>query len=921
MLPTAAPLAIYTDAAGLPLDSGYIYFGLPNQNPETAPITVYWDAAGTLPAAQPLRTSHGFVMRNGTRANVFVLQSHSVTIRDKNRALVTYMGVSETLQNQLAQPTGSTGIGLKRSLAGAVATTLQRWIDGQVVNVKAEYCADGIYSTAKIQSAIDDRFATGATGCGVVFLAAGTWDMSANGGLTGYSNLALVGEGDATVLDYSAQASGNMFTANGTYGTEIPISAELDRYDAQVSTTTAHSAAVGDWYAIKSQRNALSVDGGEWQLGLPTGSNTANYYTEIFQVETVVDSDTFDFEPALVFPKYRQDATQETDPYARAAATIAKIGWIQGIVIRDMKVIAGSGTNRMHFQWAKDCLIENVTFDMGIKAGVPLYFRQSYSCQGKSCKVFHSTIANINSSNLATFNTFKIISGWYCGFEDCESVNGSQPFDITYANLENPSLFSRIKRNRVINSEFNAITSHSGSYGVSCTDNDINGCKFGPSMRSRNMLFSGNSITGQGGSSSNKTYGLSMTDGWTIDSIVDDNTIEGFYYAIYATDFNSAGFGFVQRKTMITANHLSRCEYGLYYNHDDVNYKTAVATGFVFRGNFISKCELYGVYIDKYLNNNVIEANVLYGPMGSSGTPTAIYCADDSVGQIVRNNQLLNLGANVNGIRLGDIVDTVTFPAATYPTPMHVLSRNNFYGLRNSDYNGTFVCPDTVYFGITTPARTYSPNTGTAMLYESGVVGQSMIWSMITDNTSTGWIMVGDQDGQLRGGFNYNNATDTLTLRTAGASQVSLTSALFSPSTDNARTLGDAVNRWSVVYAATGAINTSDERAKVLAQNIEEAAIRAIHKVNFKQFKFADAVAAKGGAARWHFGVIAQQVKDAFESEGLDAFAYGLLCYDEWPEQAEVLGEDGSVEQEYRAAGNRYGVRYDELLCLKMASL
>jgi hypothetical protein len=35
------------------------------------------------------------------------------------------------------------------------------------------------------------------------------------------------------------------------------------------------------------------------------------------------------------------------------------------------------------------------------------------------------------------------------------------------------------------------------------------------------------------------------------------------------------------------------------------------------------------------------------------------------------------------------------------------------------------------------------------------------------------------------------------------------------PSTDNAYTLGNASNRWNVVYAATGTINTSDERAKL----------------------------------------------------------------------------------------------------------
>ncbi len=893
----------------------------------STPKAAYTDAAGTVPHAHPITLD--------TKGEVLAYFSGAYKVDLKTAAGVQITGYPvdnfvsidslvsssvDAFEAELLNGTG-TGIGVKRTLPGAIATTLQKWIDGQVVNVKAEYCADGVYTAAKIQSAINDRNAVGATGCGVVFLAAGTWDMSANGGLTGYSNLTLAGEGDATVLDCSAQTSGNIFTAAGTYGTEIAISAEIGRYAKQVSTATNHGAAVDDWYAIKSQRNSLSSDGGDWQLGIGTAGISSSYYTEIFQITNVVDADTADFAPSLVFPKYRPDATQETDPNARASATIAKIDWVEGIVIRDMRVIAGAGSNRISLTFAKDCLVENVKFDMRAYEGVPLYFKQTYMCLGRGCKAYHAANAPINDVSKPLYNTFKIISGWYSGFENCESTNGSQPIDITYTGGANPSLFCYANSNVIANSIYNPITTHSGAYGFTCIGNQLLNSQRGPALRSRNTIFSGNTITGQGGDAANKTYGLSMTDGWIIDSIITNNTIEGFYYAIFISDFNSLGTGFVERKTQISGNHLSRCAYGIYYNHDDVTYKTTSPSGLAIRNNMIIKCNDYGIYIDKYVNNVIVEGNTLYGPMGPTGTPYAIYFADDSAGQIVRNNQLLHLGANVNGIRLGDIADTVTFPAVSYPTPLHVLSQNNFYGLRNADFSGTFVSPNTVFFGNAVGARTYAPNTGTSMLHECGVAGQSMVWSQIIDRTSTGWFAVGDQDAQLQGGFNYSNATDILTIRTGGTSQVTIKSTSVYPSTDNARTLGEASFRWSTVYAATGAINTSDERAKDQIQDIDEAVIRAAHKIDFKQFKFRDAVAVKGGDARWHFGAIAQQVQAAFESEGLDAFAYGLLCYDEWPELPELRDEDGNITQEYRAAGNRYGVRYDELLCLKMASL
>lgn len=142
------------------------------------------------------------------------------------------------------------------------------------------------------------------------------------------------------------------------------------------------------------------------------------------------------------------------------------------------------------------------------------------------------------------------------------------------------------------------------------------------------------------------------------------------------------------------------------------------------------------------------------------------------------------------------------------------------------------------------------------------------------------------------------------------------TAYIVQPMVDNTTALGGPSNRWSVVYAGTGAINTSDEREKQDIGPIDPAALRAVRKIGLKQFRFRDAAAERGSAARIHFGVIAQEVKAAFEAEGLDPFAFGILCYDEWDDQYDV--DTGEL---IRAAGNRYGVRYDELWALKFAAL
>lgn len=89
----APPYPIFTDKNGDPLDAGYLYFGTANLNPETNPIQVYYDAAFTQPAAQPLRTSNGYVMRNGSPALIYANSQFSVTVRDKNNTLVIYSPV------------------------------------------------------------------------------------------------------------------------------------------------------------------------------------------------------------------------------------------------------------------------------------------------------------------------------------------------------------------------------------------------------------------------------------------------------------------------------------------------------------------------------------------------------------------------------------------------------------------------------------------------------------------------------------------------------------------------------------------------------------------------------------------------------------------------------------------------------------
>lgn len=140
---------------------------------------------------------------------------------------------------------------------------------------------------------------------------------------------------------------------------------------------------------------------------------------------------------------------------------------------------------------------------------------------------------------------------------------------------------------------------------------------------------------------------------------------------------------------------------------------------------------------------------------------------------------------------------------------------------------------------------------------------------------------------------------------------------------DNLAALGTSDFRWSTIYAASGTINTSDDREKTYIDITEaEKQVAVELKANMKKFKFNDAITEKGeDKARIHFGASAQTVKAIFEKYGLVAEDYAIVCYDEWEEQEEVLDDNGNILKPYKPAGNRYGLRYEELLCFIISAI
>ena len=162
-------------------------------------------------------------------------------------------------------------------------------------------------------------------------------------------------------------------------------------------------------------------------------------------------------------------------------------------------------------------------------------------------------------------------------------------------------------------------------------------------------------------------------------------------------------------------------------------------------------------------------------------------------------------------------------------------------------------------------------------------------------------------------------------------------SGAVTPGSDAAQNLGSPSNRWAAVYAATGSINTSDANLKTEIEDLStaEKAVAVAIKGMFKKFKFKDAVAAKGSAARIHVGVIAQDVQAAFIAHGLDPNQYALFCSDTFytktvQQTITKEGEEDRIVQEVLTSETpqdgyvevtRLGIRYEELLAFVISAI
>lgn len=353
-----------------------------------------------------------------------------------------------------------------------------------------------------------------------------------------------------------------------------------------------------------------------------------------------------------------------------------------------------------------------------------------------------------------------------------------------------------------------------------------------------------------------------------------------------------------------------------------VTATSTIASGFV---NTISSVVCFdGVYFESNGKNTAgTYAEIQFG--GNDGTVRDCSVSNSHIG-VPLSGIGLQISQQVSGLKL----DTVGFYQVGGPATAHIRYSGAYTSISsviatNSVFNNINASSSLIVAQGFTDANLDLP----AYVLGGGTVGKSGVNFQaknirLTDANITGTYLeriyrgteLISERGVKPNVQVWNNAASSAGFHSfaiSGDEVFRINQVNIQPRTDNRVNLGAASTRWGTVYAGNGTINTSDERLKITVHSDKytlnnEALAAAEIKKSIYRFKFTDSITDKGEqCARIHFGVGAQTVHDILIKYGLKPSDYAFWCYDEWGDE---FDGDGNI---IIHAGNRYGIRYDEL--------
>lgn len=717
-----------------------------------------------------------------------------------------------------------------------------------------------------------------------------------------------------------------LFYVHGEYGTPQLIgSTPINSGDTTITTANPHGLFAGDRIQMLSQLNPYTPDAGDWQMGSKNPTSLVIPTCRFSEMKTVrqVSSDwEFSVIEPVLYGGYKDNTVGQNFPIAGVTgAEIRKITPVTGIIFRGIK-FKNTEVNSFRgllFRAVSNAVFIDCGFEAGTRPGAHFACSDSSNIGFVRCESYRKPEGSSGSG----WNSFIVGGGSeMIYFERCKMYGESQSIDFTpNTRTSDPGATNDATKADYLTAQYlfvddslfhgcsDAVTSHPATYAVSITNTSAFGGNTGFRIRSRASKVLGcTTVTNRGGVAlsayhddteiANCTFIESGTgDIWhgisvapLSSEIMNSNStrnvrIHDNLLIDKSGNVNSAGVAFLMYGNGVPPNP----EFDLLTNSVKTNL-----SGYEVVDNHFSGCSFY---VRRWINGITCKRNTF---KDGSGKSHYILVEDGAArhwidGNIFQDNI-------VPAALIGKPDSGLSYP---YP-PEHkigsFIGENHAPVVSTESTSGAFV-----YSGNTILDKLTLGNGGKLAAYRTSGAATTRIDAIVGDGVSDASIRL----------FDNNPTTGNRTLSVTGR----IESQNAYPIAANTYTSGIPTRAWAGGFTQTAFTVTSDKREKQQVKPIDSAAIRAWAKVEYCMYKLNDAVEQKGDAARWHIGLIAQQVKEAFESEGLDAFEYGLLCYDQWDEQPEIVDDDGIIIQHYRPAGNRYGIRYEEALALECAYL
>lgn len=974
----APPYPIWTDKNGDPLDNGYLYFGIQGQNPETNPIQVYYDSALTQPAAQPLRTSNGYVMRNGSPALIYANSAFSVTVKNKKEELIVYLSsftwevgdintsqivgqldqivgqldadridftqdgtgaVLQTVQDKLEQSVnvldfGAVGDGVSDDTtaftnagAGAYVPEGTYLIDTDTVDY-LDYVGEGVIKTKtgqfiSLQSPLSQSsivqkkmmetflgFDDGTTNTEIFTGAERTTQGLAYANFGGSDKVYLLqpvvsaGSFNSTVVTAGDFDTGTLYEIVSAGTTDFTLIGAANNTVGTRFTATGAGAGTGTAAVVESQRIV------EYTLADDGSVVSNNVFTGVLNLGHQGLSALVDGSSLYLYTQY---VTQPTYRGVDGGKGFAKLLWngasTSSVTNYQLFGYAGSGHPFEEYYAATPCV----------------------STDGR----YIVMVANTSKTSQVedTSNTLFV-------YDRIEVETAANPLDVSplySCILEIEGRHQRASAMQAVTSDGQFVYVYRGFYlplSYSC----IQKYDFYGKLISTIFVDGPRAQYGREGLLDNATLGIPAS------FEPEGMALKGSQILLLAMDYFKQAGSIVSYKgsnfsAIIDNNNVAPDAFG---GDDDWVRTTKAASGawegYVNAGSFTVggsyKIESIGTTDFTLIGAASNTVGLTFTATGvGSGTGYAtrnytaganytkrskvIYAVQPEVGDAGEEPVDAAINNIVSGASVASLANAVDFSAA---------QGNVIQFTRYSENTSQYV--PIVNFGAGSfVAQFFDARADSSQDRISTFASRHEVLPLQRDMLE---IRV-DQAIANGGAINVYGKDDAVnpnTVRFYGGENASNYVELvedpaqpfFAPSAASSGTinLGGSGRLWDTVYAATGTINTSDERAKQDISSIDDAERRVALAIKgmMKKYRLKASVEKKGASARTHFGVIAQDVKVAFEAEGLDPSEYGLFCHDVWEEVPAIDGE-----QNGSPAGERYGIRYEELFAFIIAAL